>query len=99
MKLAQLRTRFGEVVRRRRLTAQIGQEALADLAEIHRTHLSLIERGRRMPTLYVVHQLARALDTTMVDLMRDVESEAEPGEEPPPLPKGRPPKKKSRARK
>ncbi|MFO0826160.1 MAG: helix-turn-helix transcriptional regulator [Gemmataceae bacterium] len=66
---------------------------LADHAKIHRTHLSLIERGMRMPTLYVVHQLARALDTTMVDLMRDVESQEQPTEEPPPLPRGRPRKK------
>jgi transcriptional regulator with XRE-family HTH domain len=96
VKAVQLRTRFGQVIRRRRLTAQVGQEALADRAKIHRTHLSLIERGERMPTLYVVHQLARALDTTMVELMRDVESEEQPAEEPPPLPRGRP-RKKGRA--
>lgn len=88
----QLRTRFGQVIRRRRLLAQIGQESLADLAKIHRTHLSLIERGQRMPTLFVVQQLAKALDTTMVELMTDVESDEEP-EEAPPLPKGRPRKK------
>jgi transcriptional regulator with XRE-family HTH domain len=98
VKAAQLRTRFGQVIRRRRLIAQVGQEALADRAKIHRTHLSLIERGQRMPTLYVVHQLARALDTTMVELMEDLESEEPLGEEPPPLPKGRP-RKKGRVRK
>jgi transcriptional regulator with XRE-family HTH domain len=87
---AKLRARFGQVVRRRRLLARLGQEALADRARIHRTHLSLIERGKRTPTLYVVHLLARALGTTMVDLIADVESENQPIEEPPPLPKGRP---------
>ena len=66
---------------------------MADRAKIHRTHLSLIERGQRMPTLFVVYQLARALDTTMVVLMEDLESDAQPAEEPPPLPKGRPRKK------
>ena len=90
---AKLRTRFGQVIRRRRLVAQVGQEALADQAKIHRTHLSLIERGQRMPTLFVVQQLAKALNTTMVDLMRDVESNEPLGEEPPPLPRGRPRKK------
>lgn len=98
MKPAQLRTRFGQVIRRRRLTAQVGQESLADLAKIHRTHLSLIERGQRMPTLIVVHQLATALGTTMVELMRDVESNEKPAEEPPPLPKGRP-RKESKTKK
>jgi transcriptional regulator with XRE-family HTH domain len=99
VKPAQLRTRFGQVIRRRRLTAQVGQEALADRAAIHRTHLSLIERGQRMPTLFVVQQLAKALGTTMVDLMRDVESGEPLGAEPAPLPRGRPRKKKRAARK
>ncbi len=99
MKPAKLRTRFGQVIRRRRLLRQVGQEALADLAGIHRTHLSLIERGQRMPTLFVVQQLAKALDTTMVELMRDVESGEPLGEEPPPLPRGRPRKTVRVARK
>lgn len=99
MKPAKLRTRFGQVIRRRRLIARVGQEALADLAAIHRTHLSLIERGKRMPTLYVVQQLAHALKTTMVELMRDVESKEEPADEPPPLPRGRPRKKNAASRK
>ena len=98
MKPAKLRTRFGQIIRRRRLIAQVGQEALADLAQIHRTHLSLIDRGQRMPTLFVVQQLAKSLDTTMVDLMRDVESDEPLGEEPPPLPRGRPRKKKRAGR-
>jgi transcriptional regulator with XRE-family HTH domain len=93
VKPAQLKTRFGLIIRRRRLSAQVGQEALADLAKIHRTHLSLIERGMRMPTLFVVQQLAYSLNTTMVDLMRDVESKEQPTEEPLPLPRGRPRKK------
>jgi transcriptional regulator with XRE-family HTH domain len=88
----QLRTRFGLVIRRRRLTAIVGQETLAERVRIHRTHLSLIERGKRTPTLYVVRPLARALGTTRVDLMGDVEAGELPGEEPP-LPRGRPKKK------
>lgn len=95
MKAAKLRARFGQVIRRRRLLAQVGQEALADKAKIHRTHLSLIERGGRMPTLFVVQQLAAALGTTMVELMKDVESGEDLGEEPPPLPRGRPRKKRT----
>ena len=88
-----LRTRFGQVIRRRRLTTQVGQEALAALATIHRTHLSLIERGERMPTINVVHLLAQALNTTMADLLTEVESEGQQPEEPPPMPRGRPRKK------
>lgn len=57
---------------------------------IHRTHLSLIVRRKRMPTLYVVQQLAKALGVTMVELIGDVESNERPGEEPLPLPRADP---------
>ena len=40
---------------------------------LHRTHVSLIERGKRMPSLLVIKKLAAALGTTMADLMRELE--------------------------
>lgn len=88
--LLELQRRFGRVVLRRRLAAQIGQEKLADAAGMHRTHLSLLERGKHMPSLAVVHKLATAFGVSMTALMGEVEAEVEPGDEPPPLPRGRP---------
>ena len=70
-----LQQRFGDMIRRRRKAAGLGQEALADKAGLHRTHVSLLERGQRMPTLAVVKKLAVALDTTMASLMRQLEKE------------------------
>jgi transcriptional regulator with XRE-family HTH domain len=79
--VATLQQRFGSLIRRRRLALGLGQESLADKATLHRTHISLLERGKRMPTLAVVQKLAGALETTMADLMTELESEeeAEPG--------------------
>jgi transcriptional regulator with XRE-family HTH domain len=68
-----LQQQFGSLVRRRRLALGLGQEALADKATLHRTHVSLLERGKRMPSLLVVQKLAGALETTMADLMRELE--------------------------
>lgn len=68
-----LQQKFGEMIRRRRLKAGIGQEALADKARLHRTHVSLLERGKRMPSLAVIKKLAAALDTTMASLMAELE--------------------------
>lgn len=45
-----------------------------------------------------VREVAVALGATMVELMADVEAEKLPGEEPPPLPRGRPKKKRARGR-
>jgi transcriptional regulator with XRE-family HTH domain len=89
----ELQRRFGAAVRRLRLEARLGQEALADEAGVHRTHISLIERGQGMPTLAVIHKLATALKTTMAALLAEVESDAPPASEPPEIQRGRPPRR------
>ena len=65
--------KFGKVIRRRREAAGLSQEDLAEEAGLHRTYISLLERGLRTPTIEVVRQLAEALDTTMASLMGEVE--------------------------
>lgn len=77
-----LQQRFGQVIRRRRLELELGQEALADKATLHRTHVSMIERGLRMPTLGVIKKLADALETSMAALMADLESSVVPSGSP-----------------
>ena len=69
-----LQQKFGKMIRRRRLAAGLGQEAMADKAGIHRTHVSLLERGKRMPSLEVIRKIAVALETTMASLMEELEA-------------------------
>lgn len=69
-----LQQQFGKLIRRRRLAIGLGQEALADKAGLHRTHVSLLERGKRMPSLQVVKKLAAGLGTTMASLMEELEA-------------------------
>jgi len=75
-----LQQKFGTIIRRRRLEAGIGQEKLADKAGLHSTHVSLLERGKRMPSLEVIRKLAAALETTMASLMEELEREESPPE-------------------
>ena len=42
----------------------LSQEAFADLAELHRTYISDIERGQRNPTIQVVEKIAVALNVS-----------------------------------
>lgn len=65
--------RFGLVVRRRRDNLGIPQDELARRAGLHRTYISLVERGQRNPTLEVIQALAHALKTTMTALLDEVE--------------------------
>jgi transcriptional regulator with XRE-family HTH domain len=69
----ELQQRFGELLRRRRLAAKLSQERLAERAGVHFTTISLVERGKMAPTIIVVRKLAVALDTTMAELMGELE--------------------------
>lgn len=64
--------KFGNRVRLFRRAAGLSQEQLADLAEIHRTYLSGIERGERNVSLINIARLAKALKVTTSQLMEDV---------------------------
>ncbi|MSR55391.1 MAG: XRE family transcriptional regulator [Gemmataceae bacterium] len=60
---------FGNVIRSRREAAGLSQEALASAANLHRTYISMLERGERTPSLGTVLLLAKALETTMTSLV------------------------------
>ena len=52
----------------------ISQEALADLAGLHRTYVGGIERGERNPSLINIGRIAEALGVPILDLF-DFEDE------------------------
>lgn len=54
---------FGGNVRRIRRAKNMSQETLAELADVHRTYVSGIERGSgRNPTIQAVAKIAKALE-------------------------------------
>ena len=61
--------RLGAVIRARRLSLDLSQEALADVAEIDRSHMGKIERGEHVPTLPLILKIARALKCSSAHLM------------------------------
>jgi len=69
---------FGVVVRRRREASGVSQEALAATAGLHRTYISMLERGVRMPSILVAKQVAEALGTSMGTLLTEVDEEPQP---------------------
>ncbi|MFG0634195.1 helix-turn-helix domain-containing protein [Pseudomonas sp. xss_2] len=54
--------RLGMVVRAHRVALGLSQEALADAAEIDRSHMGKIERGERNVTFLNILRIAKALD-------------------------------------
>ena len=66
---ARILSDFGDAVRRRRVKAGLSQEALAFAAELDRTYVSSLERGRRNVSLVNLHRLAAALGVSPRDLL------------------------------
>lgn len=68
---------FGREVKKAREAVQKSQETLAFDAEVHRTYVSLIERGQKSPTLSVIVRLAKALNVRPSELLRRAEVQFE----------------------
>jgi transcriptional regulator with XRE-family HTH domain len=66
-----IQVRFGTLLRKLRHDKKISQETLADLADLHRTYISSVERGERNVTLETIEKLANALGISMSRLMPD----------------------------
>ncbi len=63
----------GAELRACRERKQISQEQLGFDAGVHRTYVSLIERGVKNPTLGVLFRLCHALDVSPAKFVRSVE--------------------------
>lgn len=67
--------RFGLAVRRHREKLGMSQEAFADVAGIHRTYVSSIERGKVQVSIGIAHQLSIALQVPLSKIWREMEQE------------------------
>ena len=68
-----LAMRFGEVLRERRMALGLSQDTLAFNADLHRTYISLLERGIRQPSLETIFTLAREINWEPDELIRQVQ--------------------------
>jgi transcriptional regulator with XRE-family HTH domain len=64
----QPRDRFAINLRKARERAKISQEELGFRCDLHRTEISLLERGGREPRLGTIVKLASALGTSVEEL-------------------------------
>ena len=67
--LAEVFAEFGKRLREVRHEKGLLQEKLAELAELHRTYVSSVERGERNISLGNIKRLADALGVDLADLM------------------------------
>lgn len=67
--------KYGQVIRKIRLEKNISQEMLADLSGLHRTYMSDVELGKRNVSLENIDRIAKALEVSISDIFRQIESE------------------------
>lgn len=60
---------FGKKVLEGRQSLKISQETLANMADIDRTYLPDIEKGKRNVSLKVADKIAKALNVSLKDLL------------------------------
>jgi transcriptional regulator with XRE-family HTH domain len=65
---------FGKVLREIRHERSLSQEELGFESGYHRTYISLLERGRKSPSLNTVFQLAAALGAPPSEILRRTEN-------------------------
>lgn len=64
---------FATVLKDLRTQKKISQENLAFLSGLDRTYISLLERGKRQPTLTSLFSISKALDITLVEFTTALE--------------------------
>lgn len=63
---------FGKKIQQIRKEQNLSQEKLAELADLHRTYIGMIERGEKNITLVNIEKIARALKVTISDIFNDI---------------------------
>lgn len=66
-----MRRLVGRNVKAARLNAQLSQEQLAERSGFTQQYLSGLERGQRNPTIVSLYEIALALGTTPIELLRE----------------------------
>jgi len=71
-----LQPAFGVAVRRRRLAAELSQEALAAAAGLTAVYVSRVENGKATPSIDAAAALALGLGCSAWELVKEVGEEA-----------------------
>jgi transcriptional regulator with XRE-family HTH domain len=60
---------FGDNVRRERLKRKLSQEELANVADLHRTYIGMIERAEKNITMLNAQKIADSLKISLTELL------------------------------
>lgn len=69
---------FGEILRFYRKLSKVTQDKLSEAIGMDRTYISMLERGKRFPSLDTVIKISHALNIKASDLIHDLEIKVTP---------------------
>lgn len=64
----------GETIRELRKRHHLSQERFADLIDSHQVYVSEIEKGKKLPSLTVLHKIAGAFGMSLSELVAQIEA-------------------------
>lgn len=65
---------FGKCLQNARVNRGLSQEQLAEIIDVDRTYISFLERGKRNPSLKLLHSLCMALDLSLAEFFQEIEN-------------------------
>lgn len=69
MKKEPILIKFGERLRKERMKRNLSQEELAEIADVHRTYIGMLERAEKNVTLKNLEKIAKALKVKISKLV------------------------------
>jgi transcriptional regulator with XRE-family HTH domain len=72
MRIQEQRKLFGIHLRELRLAQGVSQEKLAEMADLHRNYVGILERATQSPSLDAICKLARALKIRPAELLEKI---------------------------
>ncbi|MDV2581581.1 helix-turn-helix domain-containing protein [Alkalibacillus haloalkaliphilus] len=68
---------FGEVLKKKRIESELSQEGLAYISDLDRSFISMLERGKRKPTITTIFRLSSCLNIKPSELIKEVEAKVD----------------------
>jgi transcriptional regulator with XRE-family HTH domain len=64
--------RVGKAIKEARLSEGLTQQQITERAGFYRTYIGLIENGKYSPSIFTVWRIAKAMNITLSNLLKDL---------------------------
>ena len=66
-----------ETIKDLRKQKGVSQEKLADAIDSHQVYISEIEKGKKIPSLTILYNIAASFEMSLTDLIREIEEKVD----------------------